>query len=140
MAIFITRRYMSLLMSKRDLYHCILTLSNRFAQINLARLFHWVIKFFELLISKFFIQYEHRGLVAKWLECPSTAPTTRVRILQFLQVHPGSRPPANPAVHPFEAGKWVDDVSCRMLAGEMAQWFKCALSHTSQWLSYTQRM
>ncbi|ESO07530.1 hypothetical protein HELRODRAFT_170072 [Helobdella robusta] len=42
-------------------------------------------------------------------------------IEEFLQVHLGSRPPANPVVHPFEAGKWVDDVSCRMLAGEVAQ-------------------
>ncbi|ESO12549.1 hypothetical protein HELRODRAFT_159108 [Helobdella robusta] len=82
--------------------------------------------------------YERMGLVAKWLACPSTTPTTRVRILQFLQVHPGSRLPINPAVHPFEVGKWVNDVSCRMLAGEMAQWFKCSLSQTSQWLSYTQ--
>ncbi|ESN99432.1 hypothetical protein HELRODRAFT_162980 [Helobdella robusta] len=24
-------------------------------------------------------------------------------------VHPGSRPPANPAVHPSEFGKWGDD-------------------------------
>ncbi|ESO04022.1 hypothetical protein HELRODRAFT_173091 [Helobdella robusta] len=62
------------------------------------------------------------GLVAEWLACPSTTPTTRVRILQFLQVYPGSQPSANPAVHLFE------DVSCRMLAGEMAQWFKCSLS------------
>ncbi|ESO03228.1 hypothetical protein HELRODRAFT_174128 [Helobdella robusta] len=67
------------------------------------------------------------GLVAEWLACLSTTSTTRVRILQFLQVHPGSRLPVNPAVHPFEVGKWVDDVSCRMLAGEMAQWFECAI-------------
>ncbi|ESN92987.1 hypothetical protein HELRODRAFT_165136 [Helobdella robusta] len=81
------------------------------------------------------------GLVIEWLACPSTTPTTRVQILQFLQVHPGSRPPVNPAVHPSEVGKWVDDVSCRMLAGEMAQWFKCSLSQTSQWLSHhTQRI
>ncbi|ESN92884.1 hypothetical protein HELRODRAFT_165015 [Helobdella robusta] len=80
------------------------------------------------------------GLVAEWLACPSpsTTLTTRVRILQFLQIHPSSRPSVYPAVHPFEAGKWVDDVSCRILAGEMAQWFECSLSQTSQWLSYTQ--
>ncbi|ESN93118.1 hypothetical protein HELRODRAFT_181213 [Helobdella robusta] len=71
------------------------------------------------------------GLVAECLACLSTTPTTRVRILQFLQVYPVSRPLANPAVYPFEAGKWVDNVSCRMLAGEMAQWFKCSLSQTS---------
>ncbi|ESO04223.1 hypothetical protein HELRODRAFT_172575 [Helobdella robusta] len=47
---------------------------------------------------------------------------------------------ANPAVHPFEVEKWVDDVSCRMLAGEMVQWFECSLSQTSQWLSYTQSL
>ncbi|ESO12023.1 hypothetical protein HELRODRAFT_158422 [Helobdella robusta] len=41
-------------------------------------------------------------------------------------------PPVNPAVHPFEVGKWVNDISCRMLDCEMAQWFKCALSQTSQ--------
>ncbi|ESO04116.1 hypothetical protein HELRODRAFT_173204 [Helobdella robusta] len=46
----------------------------------------------------------------------------------FQQVHPGSRPPANPAVHSSEVSKCGDDVCCRMLAGEMAQWFKCALS------------
>ncbi|ESN99151.1 hypothetical protein HELRODRAFT_162645 [Helobdella robusta] len=38
-----------------------------------------------------------------------------------LLIHPGSRPSANPAVYPSEVGKWGDDVSCRMLAGEMAQ-------------------
>ncbi|ESN91268.1 hypothetical protein HELRODRAFT_194507 [Helobdella robusta] len=65
------------------------------------------------------------GLVAEWLACPSTY---RVRILQFLQVLPGSRPPANPAIHPSEVGKWGDGVCCRMLTGEMAQWFKCVLS------------
>ncbi|ESN91371.1 hypothetical protein HELRODRAFT_165401 [Helobdella robusta] len=59
---------------------------------------------------------------------------------KFLQIHPGSRHTVNPAIHPFEVGKWEDDVSCRILAGEMAQWFKCALSQTSQWLSYTQRI
>ncbi|ESN93022.1 hypothetical protein HELRODRAFT_165177 [Helobdella robusta] len=68
--------------------------------------------------------------MAEWLACSSTTPTTRVRILQFLQIHPGSRPPVNPAVHPFEVGKWVDDVSCCMLTGEMARWFKCSLSQT----------
>ncbi|ESN94188.1 hypothetical protein HELRODRAFT_163978 [Helobdella robusta] len=76
-----------------------------------------------------------KGLMAEWLACPSITPTTRVRILQFLQVHSGSRLPVNPAVHPSEVSKCVDDVSCRMLAGEMFQWFKCALSQTSQWLS-----
>ncbi|ESO08543.1 hypothetical protein HELRODRAFT_169410 [Helobdella robusta] len=49
-----------------------------------------------------FIAITIRGLVAEWLACPSTTPTTRVRILQFFQIHPGSRPPVNPAVHPFE--------------------------------------
>ncbi|ESO02941.1 hypothetical protein HELRODRAFT_174418 [Helobdella robusta] len=43
-------------------------------------------------------------------------------------------------VHSFEVGKWVDDVSCRMSAGEMAHWFECSLSQKSQWLSYTQRI
>ncbi|ESO10487.1 hypothetical protein HELRODRAFT_183588 [Helobdella robusta] len=61
--------------------------------------------------------------------------TTRVRILPFLQVYPGGRPPVNPAVYPFEVDKCVNDVSCCMLADEMAQWFECSLSQTSQWLS-----
>ncbi|ESO02975.1 hypothetical protein HELRODRAFT_173809 [Helobdella robusta] len=61
-------------------------------------------------------QIQAECLVAEWLACLSTTSTTRVQILQFLQVHPGSRFPVNPAVHPFgrsELKKLVADAKSK---------------------------
>ncbi|ESN94185.1 hypothetical protein HELRODRAFT_163974 [Helobdella robusta] len=76
----------------------------------------------------------HKSLVAEWLACPSITPTTRVRILQFLQVHSGSRLPVNPAVHPSETYVMkisfvpLDDTYMIVTSTYAYHVYKCALA------------
>ncbi|ESO04387.1 hypothetical protein HELRODRAFT_172769 [Helobdella robusta] len=82
----------------------------------------WILEFAEMLNTYFKKRAEHLITYKIGMSC------AQIDFIVFLKIHPDSRPTTNSAVHRFEAGKWVDDVICRLLTGEMAQWFKCSLS------------